>query len=69
VDEVELPWIVHTRYIFFLERFMKVLKGYVPQKARLEGGMAEGWLVKKSTFYVTEFLFQIRSILPRFCEI
>ena len=29
VDEVELADTVHTRWMFYLERFMKALKGYV----------------------------------------
>ena len=62
VDEVELVGTVHTRWMFFLERFMKVLKGYVRQKARPEGSMAEGWLVQESTFYITEFLTQINPL-------
>ncbi|RYA84585.1 hypothetical protein DD594_25995 [Enterobacter cloacae complex sp. 4DZ1-17B1] len=35
----------HSRWMFFLERFMKTLKGFVHQKARPEGSMAEGCLV------------------------
>ena len=47
---------------------MKVLKGYVRQKARPEGSMAEGWLVRESTFYITEFLTQINPSLLRYLE-
>lgn len=68
VDEVALAGTVHTRWMFFLERFMKVLKGYVRQKARPEGSMAEGWLVQESSFYITEFLIQINPSLPRYYE-
>ena len=34
VDEVAIVGIVHTRWMFFLERFMKTLKDFVQQKAR-----------------------------------
>ena len=68
VDKVELAGTMHTFWMFFLERFMKVLKGYVRQKARPEGSMAEGWLVHESTFYITEFLTQINPSLPRYLE-
>ncbi|KAI5074065.1 hypothetical protein GOP47_0012078, partial [Adiantum capillus-veneris] len=45
VDEVEIAGTAHSRWMFFLERFMKTLKGYVRQKARPEGSMAEGWYI------------------------
>ena len=53
VDEVELVGTVHTRWMFYLEIFIKVLKGYVKQKAHPDGSMAEGWLLHESTFYIT----------------
>ena len=34
VDEVEMAGTVHCRWMFFLERFMKTLKGFVRQRAR-----------------------------------
>ncbi|MCO5580230.1 hypothetical protein L7F22_034096 [Adiantum nelumboides] len=33
VDEVEIAGTVHARWMFFLERFMKTLKGFVRQRA------------------------------------
>ncbi|MCO5604928.1 hypothetical protein L7F22_059103 [Adiantum nelumboides] len=56
VDEVEIAGTVHARWMFFLERFMKTLKGFVRQRARHEGSMAEGWLVQESCVFVSEYL-------------
>ena len=56
VDEVELAGTLHSRWMFFLERFMKTLKGYVRQRARPEGSMAEGWLVSECLVYIGEWL-------------
>ncbi|MCO5580232.1 hypothetical protein L7F22_034098 [Adiantum nelumboides] len=56
VDEVEITGTVHARWMFFLERFMKTLKGFVRQRAQLEGSMAEGWLVQESCVFVSEYL-------------
>ncbi|MCO5560912.1 hypothetical protein L7F22_014532 [Adiantum nelumboides] len=56
VDEVEIAGTVHARWMFFLERFMKTLKGFVRQRARLEGSMVEGWLVQESCVFVSEYL-------------
>ena len=37
VDEVELVGVVSCRWMFFLERFMKKLKGFVRQRENLRG--------------------------------
>ena len=60
-DEVQAAGTVHSRWMFYLERFMKTLKGFVRQKARPEGSMAEGWLVHETCVYVTEFMRRMRG--------
>lgn len=64
VDEVALAGTVHTRWMFFLERFMKTLKGFVRQKAKPEGSMAEGWLIQESCVWISEYLGDVDSDLP-----
>ena len=44
---------------------MKVLKGYVRQKARPKGSMVQGWLVQESMFYIMEFFVQLNPNMPR----
>ncbi|MCO5547710.1 hypothetical protein L7F22_001161 [Adiantum nelumboides] len=56
VDEVEIAGTVHAQWMFFLERFMKTLKGFVRQRARPEGSMAEGWMVQESCVFISEYL-------------
>ncbi|MCO5568202.1 hypothetical protein L7F22_021898 [Adiantum nelumboides] len=56
VDEVEIVGTVHARWMLFLERFMKTLKGFVRQRARPEGSMAEGWMVQESCVFISEYL-------------
>ena len=56
VYKVEIVGTVHARWIFFLERFMKNLKGFLRQRAQPKGSMAEGWLVQKSCFFVVDYL-------------
>ncbi|RYA39311.1 DUF4218 domain-containing protein, partial [Enterobacter cloacae complex sp. GF14B] len=65
VDEVAVAGTVHSRWMFFLEQFMKTLKGFVRQKARLERSMAEGWLVQESLVLTTEFLSVSDPKMPR----
>ena len=43
---------------------MKTLKGYVHQRARPKGSMAEGWLVQESLVYISEHLGQREPSMP-----
>ncbi|MCO5597239.1 hypothetical protein L7F22_051315 [Adiantum nelumboides] len=65
VDEKELAGVVSTRWMFWAERFMTVLKGYVRQKARPEGSMAEGWMLEECMYYVCEYLERTDFEAPR----
>ena len=42
VEEISIYGVVHTRWMFFLERFMKTLKDFVRQWTQPEASMAEG---------------------------
>ena len=64
VDEVAMARVVNTRWMFYLECFMKVLKGFVRQKARPEGSMAEGWLVQESCVWISEYLGRVDTTMP-----
>ena len=65
VDETTIAGVVHARWILFLERFMKTLKGFVRQRVRPEGSMAMGSLVQESLVYVTEYLSMLDPELPQ----
>jgi len=41
VDEVKLVGVVSSRWMFFVERYMKTLKDFVHQRAQLEASMAK----------------------------
>ena len=56
VDKVGVAGVANTWWMFYLERFMKILKGFVRQKARPEGSMAKGWLVQESCVWILEYL-------------
>lgn len=64
VDEVAMAGTVHCRWMFFLERFLKTLKGFVRQRACPEGSMAEGWLIQESLVYITKFLTKENFTMP-----
>ena len=54
VDVVELVGVVSCRWMFFLERYMKKLKGFVRQREKLEGSMADGYISYESFYYASE---------------
>jgi hypothetical protein len=54
VDEVELFGVVSCHWMFFLERYMNKLKGFVRQREKPEGCMAEGYISYESFYYANE---------------
>ena len=56
VDEVELVGVVSCHWMFFLERYMKKLKGFVRRKEKPEGSMAEGYISYESFYYASEYI-------------
>ena len=65
VDEVAICGVVHSRCMFFLERFLKTLKDFVRLRAQSEASMAEGWIVQEAFVYVSQYLFTLDPSLPR----
>ena len=45
--------------MFFLERYMKKMKGFVRQMIKPEGSMAEGYIVYESFYYSSEYIKKI----------
>ena len=68
VDEVKLAGVVSSRWMFFVERYMKTLKDFVRQRAQPEASMAEGWLVYESMHYINEYLSMVDSNIPLFWD-
>jgi hypothetical protein len=54
-QEVRLCGPVSSRWMYFIERYMGELKGWVRQRAQPEGSMAQGYIVAETMHYVTEF--------------
>jgi hypothetical protein len=45
IQDMAICALVSSKWMIFLERFMKTLKDIVRQNARLEGNMYKGWLI------------------------
>src|SRR5450759_4145701 len=54
VAEVEWRGPVHAQWMYWVERYMKVLKGYVRQHAKAEGSMVAGHLHYEALFYASK---------------
>ncbi|MCO5604824.1 hypothetical protein L7F22_058997 [Adiantum nelumboides] len=65
MDEIEIVGVVSTRSMFWVERFIGVLKGLVRQRAQPEGSMSEGWVLGECMYYLTEYLEHIDEGAPR----
>ena len=59
LDEVELVEVVSCRWMFFLERYMKKLKGFVRQREKPKGYMEEAYIVYESFYYASEYIKKI----------
>ncbi|KAL3694846.1 hypothetical protein R1sor_008497 [Riccia sorocarpa] len=59
VREISICGPVHTRWMYWLERYMKVLKDDVRQRAKPEGSMAEGHLHREAMFFCSTILAQL----------
>ena len=51
VEEVAIAGTVHARWMYWVERYMRVLKTWVRQQAQPEGSMAAGFLHAEALFY------------------
>ncbi|KAL6335840.1 hypothetical protein AAG906_040561 [Vitis piasezkii] len=62
VKEVRLCGPVYLRWMYPFERFMKVLKGYVRNRNRPEGCIAECYIAEEAIEFCTEYLSNVDAI-------
>jgi hypothetical protein len=56
MEELFICGPIHTRWMYPIERYLKTLKGYVRNKARLEGSMAKGYALEEALGFWTKYL-------------
>ncbi|XP_004292347.1 PREDICTED: uncharacterized protein LOC101299550 [Fragaria vesca subsp. vesca] len=61
VREVELCGPVRYRWMYPFERYMKVCKGYVRNRARPEGCMAENYIAEEAVEFLAELLVEDKT--------
>ncbi|XP_022846332.1 uncharacterized protein LOC111369080 [Olea europaea var. sylvestris] len=60
--EVRLCGPVQYRWMYPFERYMKVLKGYVMNRARPEGCIAERYIVEENAMFCSKYIKQVSEI-------
>jgi hypothetical protein len=56
---VELVEVTSCHWMLFLNRYMKILNGFVRQREKPKGFMEKGYMVCESVCYVSEYIKQI----------
>jgi hypothetical protein len=56
VEELFICGLVHSRWMYPMERYMKILKDFVRTYARLEGSIVEGYAMEDTLGLCTEYL-------------
>src|ERR1044072_7518203 len=66
VKETQLCGPAYMRWMYPVERYMKILKGYVKNRSRPEGCIAERYIVEEAIEYCTDYLSDVEYIgLPK----
>lgn len=65
VQELFMCGPVHTRSMYPFEHYMKGLKGYVKNKAKLEGSMANGYMREEAIGFMNEYLYKYNATTSR----
>jgi len=55
-EEAKLGGPVCYRWMYLVERYLRTVKGYVRNKAHLEGSIAEGYIVEECLTFCSKFL-------------
>ena len=62
VKEIQLCGPAFLRWMYPVERYMKILKGYVKSRSRPEGCIVERYIVEEAVEFCTEFISNTESI-------
>jgi hypothetical protein len=63
--EASLARLMHYRWMYYTERYMKVMKEWVRQMAHPEGSMALGYLLFEGMHYLTEYTSRLSPTAPQ----
>ncbi len=55
-EELVICGLVHSRWMYPIERAMKVFKGFVRNRTRLQTSMVEGYILNETIRFVIEYM-------------
>ena len=68
VREIRLCGPVYMRWMYPVERYMKILKGYVKNQCRPEASIIERYILEESIEFCSEYLSKAKCIgVPKKC--
>jgi hypothetical protein len=56
VQQLDICGLVHMRWMYPMERYLKTFKGYVRQQAQPKGSMAQGYIMDEALGFCTEYM-------------
>ncbi len=56
VEELQLCGPIHTCWMYPIEQYIKILKGFVQNKTRLKGSMVEGYALEEALGFCIEYI-------------
>ena len=56
VEEFDICGPIHARWMYPMEKYLKILKGYVRNCARLEASMTKGYVIDEALGFCTEYM-------------
>jgi hypothetical protein len=62
MEVVEIYDLVQSRWMYLIEWYLKILKGYVHNKVRLERSMAKGYAFEEALGFCTKYLQHLMAI-------
>jgi hypothetical protein len=69
VEELNVCELVHSHWMYPIERMMKVLKGYVRNMSQLERSMVEGYVLDETMGFVTKYLQEFQHVSKRIWDV
>jgi len=69
VREIRLCGLVFLRWMYPMERYMKILKGYVKNQYRPKASIVERYIAEEAIEFCTEYISKIKAIrVPKSCH-
>jgi len=62
VREVKFYELVYLRWMYPIEHYMKILKGYMKNQCRSEASMIERYIVQESVMFCSDYMIMVKHV-------